>query len=131
MSLLDDLNSSASGIRLDGAERFQRLRARRIPDDSNPMQTMDDWTNPEVLELSGALSSSSSTRTPDVLDVRTTSVAYLTVADPSADVRVGDRIRPDPDDGRMWEVTGVPAHDRNAFTGWRPTLEISLTEWRG
>ncbi|MBW3090432.1 hypothetical protein [Bifidobacterium miconisargentati] len=128
MSLLDDLGG---GFRLGGATLFERLRAARIPDAYNPMQSAEDWEHPDVLELRGALASSSSTRTPDVLDNQTTSVAYLTVDNPMADVRIGDRIRAKPDDGRMWEVSGFPSRDVNAFTGWRPTLEIQLNEWRG
>lgn len=132
MSLLDDLNAGgADGFRLSGATRFQRLRARRVPDPYNPAQSALDWTDPDVLELYGALSSSSSTRTPDVLDVQTTSTAYLTIDDPEADVRILDRIRSVPDDGRLWEVSGFPANDTNGFTGWRPTLEVALTEYRG
>lgn len=127
MSLLDDITRGP----LPGATRFQRLRAHRIPDPDNPAQTVRDWTDPDAIELSGALASSTSTRIPDTLEDQTTSTAYLTVADPTADVTVGDRIRPVPDDGRLWEVTGMPSRDVNAFTGWQPTLEIPLTEWRG
>lgn len=133
MSLLDDINGlrSTTGLRMDGATAFVRLRARQVADDYNPGQTVEDWSQPVELRLMGALASSSSTRTPDVLDDRTTSVAYLTVPDPSVDVRAGDRIRPDPADGRWWEVTAVPSRDINHATGWQPTLEIQMTEWRG
>ena len=31
----------------------------------------------------------------------------------------------------MWEVSGFPSRDVNAFTGWQPTMEVQLTEWRG
>lgn len=127
MSIIDDINTSG----LPAATRFMRLRASRKPDPYNPAQTTDDWTKPLILEVSGALASSTSTRTPDVLDVQTTSTAMLTIADPNADIRLGDRIRPEPDDGRMWEVSGFPSRDVNAFTGWQPTLEVQLTEWRG
>lgn len=134
MSLLDDLNTTVgagSGFRLSGATTFVRLRARRVPDPYNPAQDALDWTNPDALELHGALSSSTSTRTPNVLDVQTTSTAYFTVDDPNADVQVLDRIRAVPDDGRLWEVSGFPARDVNGFTAWQPTLEIALTEYRG
>lgn len=131
MSLLNDLTAPVSGFSLSGALPYQRLRARRVPDPYNPAQTVLDWTTPDVLDLAGALASASSVRTPDARDVQTTSSAYLTVADPTVDVRVGDRIRPMPDDGRCWEVTGFPSRDQNGFTGWQPTLEIALTEWKG
>lgn len=127
MSIIDDINASG----LPAATRFVRLRASRKPDPYNPAQTTEDWTKPVELEVRGALASSSSTRTPDVLDVQTTSTAVLTVADPNADIRIGDRIRPEPADGRMWEVSGFPSRDANAFTGWQPTLEVKLTEWKG
>lgn len=131
MSLLDDLNSAVGVSAMAGATRFIRLRAKRKADSYNPAQTTEDWKHPAELEVHGALASSSSTRTPDVLDVQTTSTAVLTVADPDADIRIGDRIRPEPADGRMWEVSGFPSRDVNAFTGWQPTLEVHLTEWRG
>lgn len=127
VSIIDDINASG----LPAATRFVRLRASRKPDPYNPAQTTEDWTKPVELEVRGALASSSSTRTPDVLDVQTTSTAVLTVADPNADIRLGDRIRPEPADGRMWEVSGFPSRDANAFTGWQPTLEVQLTEWKG
>lgn len=88
MSIIDDINASG----LPAATRFVRLRASRKPDPYNPAQTTEDWTKPVELEVRGALASSSSTRTPDVLDVQTTSTAVLTVADPNADIRLGDRI---------------------------------------
>lgn len=116
---------------MPGATKWRRLRASRKPDPYNPAQTTEDWKHPAELEVHGALASSTSTRTPDVLDVQTTSTAVLTVADPNADIRIGDRIRPEPADGRMWEVSGFPSRDVNAFTGWQPTLEVQLTEWRG
>lgn len=128
MSLLDDLNGTMG---MAGATRFQRLRARRVRDEDNPAQWAEDWSDPETLDITGALASSSSTRIPDALDNQTTSTAYLTVADPNADIRIGDRIRAVPDDGRIWEVSGFPSRDQNAFTGWHPTLEASLSEWRG
>lgn len=132
MNLLDDLNATTgNGFRLPGGTEFIRLRARRVPDPYNPSQDALDWANPDTLTLHGALSSSTSTRTPNVLDVQTTSTAYLTIDDPTADVRILDRIRTVPDDGRLWEVSGFPARDANGFTGWQPTLEVQLTEWRG
>lgn len=71
-------------------------------------------------------------RKPDPYNpAQTTSTAVLTVTDPNADIRLGDRIRPEPADGRMWEVSGFPNRDVNAFTGWQPTLEVQLTEWKG
>lgn len=141
MSLLDDMNSAVGVFSMAGATRFIRLRARRKTNPYNPAQNEPDWSvPPDELAIMGALSSSSSTRTlsssssmrtQDTLDTQTASTAYLTIPDPDADVKIGDRIRADPDDGRLWEVDGFPSKDANAFTGWRPTLECRLTERKG
>lgn len=130
MSLLDDLN--AGGVwRMPGATKWRRLRARKVDDPYSGEQTGEDWNYPDVLEFTGALSSSSSMRTPDALREETTSTAYLTSTDPSLDIMPGDRIRSMPDDGRCWEVSGYPSRDANAFTSWQPTIEIPLSEYRG
>lgn len=131
MSLLDDL-TAGGGWRMPGATKWRRLRAKRKANPYNPAQNEPDWSvPPDELTIMGALSSSSSTRTPDTLDTQTESTAYLTIPDPTADVKIGDRIRADLDDGRLWEVDGFPSKDANAFTGWRPTLECRLTERKG
>lgn len=117
---------------MSGATKWRRLRAKRKANPYNPAQNEPDWSvPPDELAIMGALSSSSSIRTPDTLDTQTESTAYLTIPDPTADVKIGDRIRADPDDGRLWEVDGFPSKDANAFTGWRPTLECRLTERKG
>lgn len=127
MSLLDDLDAG-NAMHLTP---FVRLRATRSANPYNPAATAKDWSQPQELSLSGALAASSSTRTPDGLDTATTTRAVLTVFDPSTDIRVGDRIRADPDDGTLWQVTGVPARDLSPFTGWQPTAEIQLEEVKG
>ena len=102
MSLLDDLNAGGGVFAMAGATRFVRLRAKRKTNPYNPAQTEPDWgVPPDELAIMGALSSSSSMRTPDTLDTQTASTAYLTIPDPDADIRIGDRIRADPDDGRL------------------------------
>ena len=131
MNAIDFINAGNSGSTLNGATIFNRLRARRIPRAMNPKQTDEDWDNPDIIELRGALATSTSTRIPDALNAETTSTAVLTIDNPKADVRIGDRITPSPCDGRIWEVTGFPSNDVNAFSGWQPTLEIQLTEWKG
>lgn len=132
MSLLDDMNAGGGGWRMPGVTKWRRLRAKRKANTYNPAQNEPDWSvPPDELAIMGALSSSSSIRTPDTLDTQTESTAYLTIPDPTADVKIGDRIRADPDDGRLWEVDGFPSKDANAFTGWRPTLECRLTERKG
>lgn len=131
MSLLDDMNAGG-GWRMPGATKWRRLRAKRKANPYNPAQNEPDWSAPpDELVIMGALASSSSMRTQDTLDTQTASTAYLTIPDSTADVKIGDRIRADPDDGRLWEVDGFPSKDVNAFTGWRPTLECRLTERKG
>nr|DAL64916.1 MAG TPA_asm: head closure knob [Caudoviricetes sp.] len=116
---------------MPGATKWRRLRAKKVKDRYSGKLTGEDWKHPDVLEFAGSLASSSSMRTPDALREETTSTAYLTSADPSLDIMSGDRIRAMPDDGRCWEVSGYPSRDRNAFTSWRPTIEIPLSEYRG
>lgn len=131
MSILDDIPTNPTGFTLPGATPFHRLRPTRIPDPYNPAATADDWTNPDIQTIHGALASSTSTRLQDGNRDQTTSTAVLTIDDPHADIQVGDRIQPNPADGRCWEVTGFPSNDINAFTGLQPTLQISLSEWKG
>lgn len=130
MSSIDDY-LAADAFTLSGATSFMRLRAAERASDYNPVRTSRDWDHPILLPITGVLSSSSSRRTPNGLREQTTSNATLTIDDPDADIKLGDRIRPDPDDGRCWEITGFPSSDVNAFTGWQPTLEIQLTEYKG
>lgn len=108
MNALDYITKSSNGFSLSGATDFQRLRARRTPRAMNPKQTDEDWQHPDIIELRGALASSTSTRLPDALDMQTTSTAVLTIDNPKADVRIGDRIRAMPDDGRLWRSAASP-----------------------
>ncbi|MDK6445727.1 hypothetical protein QP104_07345 [Alloscardovia omnicolens] len=121
----------ASTLTLDGATTWQRLRPTTTPNPYNPKQPNKDWNHPTSITFKAALAASSSSQNTDVLDVRLTSSAVLTVPDPTIDIKAGDRITSVPDDGRTWEVTGVPSRDINAFSGWQPTTEIQLTEWKG
>ena len=110
---------------------FCRLRAGTVHNPYNPDATGSDWTTPYTLQFDGALASASSTTSTSKLDKRVASTATLTCPDPTLDIRVGDRIRAEPDDGRLWTVSGIPSADINPFTGWRPTLEIQLEEVMG
>lgn len=126
-----DYVDAGTSFGMSGAIKWRRLRAKPVRDRYSGELTGEDWSDPDVLEFAGALSSSSSMRTPNALRDQTTSTAYLTAADPMLDIMPGDRIRAMPDDGRCWEVTGYPSRDVNAFTVWQPTIEIPLTEHRG
>lgn len=112
MNALDYITTGSNGFSLAGATDFQRLRARRTPRAMNPKQTDEDWQHPDIIEIRGALASSTSTRLPDALDIQTTSTAVLTIDNPKADVRIGDRIRAMPDDGRLWEGQRLPFERR-------------------
>ena len=109
------------------ASTVRRTRPARVTDPYNPARKIDDWSRPDVSELSGFIASSSSVELPDGAREEATSTAVLTCA-PGSDVERGDRIETVPADGRVWIVTGFPSRDRSPFTGWRPTLEASLEE---
>lgn len=130
-SALDWITDGGGAFPMPGATRFKRLRAAKRPSPYNPSDTVEDWEHPEELEFQGALTQSSSTRTVDGLREQTGTSGYITSNDPTLDVRAGDRILAVPDDGRRWEVSADPSRDVNAFTGFRPTIEIPITEWRG
>ena len=130
-SALDWITTGGGAFPMPGATRFKRLRAAKRPNPYNPADTVDDWDHPEELEFQGALTQSSSTRTPDGLREQTETSGYITCNNPNLDVRAGDRIQPIPDDGRRWTVTADPSRDVNAFTGSQPTIEIPISEWRG
>lgn len=130
-SALDWITDGGGAFPMPGATRFKRIRPKpSTPSPYNPDRTIQTGET-EELEFLGALASSSSRRVPDGLDTGVESVAYLTVNDPGIDIQVNDTIIPMPDDGRRWTVTGFPSSDPNAFTGWRPTREIRLGEWKG
>lgn len=121
-----------SAFPMPATTAWVRLRATRAtPNPYNPAAPGSDWSAPEELPFVGFLASSSSTVTVNTLDRTVTSRAVMTIPDPDTDIRVGDRVRADPDDGRLWAVAGIPSHDTNPFTGWRPTLEVDLEEVKG
>ena len=138
MNALDWITNVGVAFPMPGATRFKRLRAARYPSPYNPSDTVEDWDHPEELEFQGALTQSSSTRTQssstrtvDGLREQTGTSGYITSNDPTLDIKGGDRIMATPDDGRRWEVSADPSRDVNAFTAFRPTIEIPITEWRG
>lgn len=129
MSTASEISSGSDFM--PSAQRIRRLRAKEKENPYNPARPVADWDDPDVIELEGFISSSTSMETPDGARDQTSSTAYLTIADPSADVRKGDRVEVLPHVGRSWEVTGFPSTDANPFTGWQPTLEASLEEVLG
>lgn len=123
--------AQAVGLSIPNVTRFQRF----APQDSNPYTHRSSRPNKAArlarIEFSGFLASSSSTRTAQQIGTETTSMAVLTVLDPTLDLQVGDTVETLPADGRRWVVDGFPAHDISPFSGWQPTLEATLHEIRG
>lgn len=113
----------------DFGRPLKRLRAPLVEDPYNPARTVPDWDG-EVDELAfnGFISTSSSVMSPDGAREQVATDATLTVADPTVDIRRGDRIE---DGARVYTVDVVPSVDANPFTGWQPTLEVGLQEVEG
>lgn len=108
---------------------LKRLRAPLVEDPYNPARTVQDWDG-EVDELafSGFIATASSVMTPDGAREQAVTAVTLTVADPTVDIRRGDRIK---DGSHVYTVDVVPSVDANPFTGWQPTLEVGLQEVEG
>lgn len=108
---------------------LKRLRAPLVEDPYNPARTVSDWDG-EVDELafSGFIATASSVMTPDGAREQVVTAVTLTVADPTVDIRRGDRIK---DGSHVYTVDVVPSVDANPFTGWQPTLEVGLQEVEG
>lgn len=123
--------AQAVGLSMPNVTRFQRT----APQDTNPYTRKPGSQNKAHrlarIEFNGFLASSSSTRTAQQVGTETTSMAVLTVLDPTLDLQVGDTVETLPADGRRWVVDGFPAHDISPFSGWQPTLEATLREIRG
>lgn len=109
----------------DAPQTFTRQRATQIADPYNPDATVKDWSNPAEISVDGFLSSTSSLEQGSEVRAEVVSDAQLVITDPAADVKRGDRIV---QGDRMWVVAGFPANDLNPFTGWNPTLVVSLEE---
>ncbi|GGL76961.1 hypothetical protein GCM10009706_14250 [Curtobacterium citreum] len=102
-----------------------RLRATPVLDPYSQRPVGADWTAPNTLTIAGAFVGSSSSSPVDGelrREVVTTKSLYC---DPSADVRVGDRIV---SGAHTYTVTAVPEADVNPWTGWQPVQEIPLEE---
>lgn len=125
MSILDDIAGSSQH-----GEKFTRLRPWRRQDPYNPAQTIPTQGDGDKLTFVGVLSQSSSVKINDTIREQTRTSAVITVFDPTVDVSVGDMVRRE-STGVKYVVTGNPARDCNAFTGWQPTAEIQVTEYRG
>lgn len=119
------------GMSMPEATGFTRLRAKRKPSAYNPDRGVEDWDDPDRLDFTGFIATINSSVMPDQNREETVSTSVITVPDPLIDIRKGDRITQTDDAERTWEVIGVPGRDMHPWTGWRPTTEINVTEWRG
>jgi len=128
MSVADYL-AGGSGFGFEHPETVERLRAGMILDRYADQMIGEDWTNPDVIEITDASVSSVGQSRADGTQRRLVEcTAVLTIADPTADVRIGDRVRRG---AQLWEVVEFPETDVNPFTGWRPTLVVGMKEVHG
>lgn len=107
-----------------------RQRAKPITDPSG-LAYDEDWSNPDILRFDGYLASQSSTESADGThprDTGTTTTKQIVLPDPTVDIREHDRIIIQ---GDAWQVTGVGERDKNPFTGWQPTLVVSIERFQG
>lgn len=108
------------------------LRDRRpqIPDPYNPTRTVPgDWAEATTITLEGAfLDQTSSSAVPDGARSEVATGFTLFLADPDADVQVGDRIRAG---GMTLYVNELPSAPMNPFTGWQSAREVPLDHTLG
>lgn len=121
---------SGGGFGFEHGQAFERLRAGEIVDPYNPdAPAREDWSNPDVLTIPSAhLASQSSTMGGDPVREQLTTLDQLIIDDPTADVKVGDRIRRG---DHTWSVSGFPSDDTNPWSGWQPTLVVNLEQVTG
>lgn len=113
----------------DFGRPLKRLRAPLVEDPYNPSRTVPDWDGElDALAFKGFIATTSSVMSPDGAREQAVTTVTLTVADPTVDIRRGDRIK---DGDHVYTVDVVPSTDANPFTGWQPTLEVGLQEVEG
>ena len=108
---------------------FEVIRAAGKPDPYTAGATIPDWDHATTATIVGFLNHQLSDQSPDLNRDELAETATLTIAEYHADVRLGDRIREE--DGRLWEVTGIPVSEMNPFTGWKPVTVVVLKRWEG
>lgn len=105
-----------------------RHRRRTAVDPYSKQERPGGWADPLIITIGGAfVASSSSAAATDANRSQLTTTKSL-YCPPAADVLAGDRIVAD---GVTYQVPAKPSADTNPFTGWRPVLEIPLTEVAG
>lgn len=128
MPTLAEFMGAGDGFGFEHPEPVDRLRAGVVVDEYSQKPIGEDWSKMTTLPLEGAISSTGQTQADGTQRRQTTVSALLTIADPGADVKIGDRIRRGTD---LWSVVEFPEIDMNPFTGWRPTLVVALEEVHG
>jgi hypothetical protein len=126
MSLISDLEAGDAFLHvLDG---YSRQRRKTVVDPYDPENvTIGDWSDPDTIPINGYVHTvTSSEQSDDATRSEVVSTAEFVTDDLAADIKRGDRIVCS--DGRKWTVQGFPAHDKNPFTGWQPTLVAALEE---
>jgi len=112
-------------------ETVIRERRKPVPDPYNPSRTTPgSWEDPlDTLPLENCyVDFGASSSTNDATREPVSTSATLFCSDPDVDVKVGDRVRRGAD---VWYVNERPAGYTNPFTGWRPPLEIPLSNQEG
>lgn len=132
MGWLDDLaTGGAGGAPFPEGDTVYRLRAAPVWDPYAEKWVEGDWTTPDTLELPGAYVAQSSTSAVGNATRSQALEAKSLYCDPDADVIEGDRIRLGGPGGPIFPLDGIPAADKNPWTGWRPVREIPLARATG
>ena len=128
LAQLADVGDPASGIYMPNAALLTFSRAARVPDPYNPDETVEDWEHAATWQAPGFIATNSRTTSQIEETVgRETSMATLTMPNPSAELKRGDHVTNI--DGITYTVTETPAADQSPFTGWQPTRTATLEEW--
>lgn len=105
-----------------------RLRAALIEDPYSNEEVAGDWSDPDVLEISGAFIAQTSTSRLGGATREQAIEAKSLFCSGDLDIRKGDRIRSGPAGSPIYTIAGIPPEaDINPFTGWSPQREIPLT----
>lgn len=105
-------------------ETVYRDRPPQITDPYNPAGSVPGaFEDGTTIPLTGAfVASTSSTALGSATRSQVLNAKSL-FCPPSADVRIGDRIRTA---SGVWYVNELPTADVNPFTGWQPVREVPL-----
>lgn len=88
---------------------------------------IQDWANPDALEISGCSVQPSSTNLSQDGRIQGISEGYTCYLPPGSDVRAGDRIR---FGGNDYTINGEPENWKSP-TGRVSSMQLHLERWRG